>query len=81
MTCPELQADGYYYWKFNSGTAPRDVILRSKNPERDFGKFASEDGKGPELFFDLNIEENISLYAHSFSPSGKLWCAILQQSG
>lgn len=81
MTCPELQADGYYYWKFNSGTAPRDVILRSKNLERDFGKFASEDGKGPELFFDLNIEENISLYAHSFSPSGKLWCAILQQSG
>lgn len=74
MTSPELQGDGYYYWKFNPGTAPRDVIVRSKDLKRDFGKTPSN--AGPEIFYDLNKEENISLYAHSFSPSGKLWCAV-----
>ncbi|KIR68846.1 hypothetical protein I314_01271 [Cryptococcus bacillisporus CA1873] len=50
---------------FNHRTAPRDA------PGRD----------GPEIFYDLNKKENISLYAHSFSPSGKLWCAVLQYAG
>ncbi|OWZ67141.1 hypothetical protein AYX15_01756 [Cryptococcus neoformans] len=79
MTSPELQGDGYYYWKFNPGTAPRDVIVRSKDLKRDFGKTPSD--AGPEIFYDLNKEEDISLYAHSFSPSGKLWCAVLQYAG
>ncbi|WVQ83379.1 hypothetical protein IAT38_005520 [Cryptococcus sp. DSM 104549] len=81
MTCPELQADGFYYWKFNPGTAPRDVFVRSKNLERDFGVPPSLDGEGPEVFFDLNEEEDLALYAHSFSASGRLWCAVLQESG
>ncbi|WVQ87070.1 hypothetical protein IAS59_000790 [Cryptococcus gattii] len=57
----------------------RTFIVRSKNLKRDFGKAPGSDG--PEICHDLNMEENISLYAHSFSPSGKLWCAVLQYAG
>ncbi|WVQ83232.1 hypothetical protein IAT38_005371 [Cryptococcus sp. DSM 104549] len=81
MTSPELQADGYYYWKFNPGTAPRDVVLRSTNVKRDFGKVPDAKSEGFEVFFDLNKEEGASLYADSFSPSGRLWCAVLQYAG
>ncbi|WVQ76046.1 hypothetical protein IAR50_005682 [Cryptococcus sp. DSM 104548] len=79
MSSPELQGDGYYYWRFNPGTAPRDVIVRSKDVSGHFGKCPGNNG--PEVFYDLNKEEKVSLYAHSFSPSGRLWCAVLQYSG
>ncbi|WRT64833.1 uncharacterized protein IL334_001769 [Kwoniella shivajii] len=79
MDTPQLQADGYYYWSFNTGTWPRDILVRSKNLSKHFGKQPGSDG--PEIFFDLNKEDDTSLYAHSFSPSGKLWCAVLQTSG
>ncbi|ODN82203.1 hypothetical protein, variant 1 [Cryptococcus amylolentus CBS 6039] len=79
MSNPELQGNGYYYWRFNPGTAPRDVIVRSKDLSEHFGK--APGSEGPDLFYDLNEEEKVSLYAHSFSPSGRLWCAVLQYSG
>ncbi|WVF69937.1 hypothetical protein IAT40_004722 [Kwoniella sp. CBS 6097] len=82
MSVPQLQADGWYYWSFNAGTSPRDIIVRSKDLDRHFGKKSDdEDDDGPEVFFDLNDQKDISLYAHSFSPSGRLWCAVLQDSG
>ncbi|WVQ97984.1 hypothetical protein IAU59_005104 [Kwoniella sp. CBS 9459] len=81
MSVPQLQADGWYYWSFNTGTSPRDILVRSKDLERDFGKAPDEDNQGPEVFFDLNDQKDISLYAHSFSPSGRLWAAVLQDSG
>ncbi|OCF41703.1 prolyl oligopeptidase [Kwoniella heveanensis CBS 569] len=88
MSVPQLQADGWYYWSFNAGTSPRDILVRSKDLVRDFGRApiaeiqtGSGEPEGPEVFFDLNDQKEISLYAHSFSPSGRLWCAILQDSG
>ncbi|WWC59320.1 uncharacterized protein I303_101872 [Kwoniella dejecticola CBS 10117] len=83
METPQKQADGYYYWNFNKGDWPRDILVRSQDLEKHFGKEPAwtDNDVGPEVFFDLNKEENTSLYAHSFSPSGKLWCAVLQESG
>ncbi|WWC67883.1 uncharacterized protein I206_101800 [Kwoniella pini CBS 10737] len=83
MDTPQKQSDGNYYWNFNKGNWPRDILVRSKNLEKHFGKEPawSNNDDGPEIFFDLNKEENTSIYAHSFSPSGKLWCAVLQESG
>ncbi|WVQ69179.1 uncharacterized protein L199_007395 [Kwoniella botswanensis] len=84
MDTPQLQADGYYYWNFNKGNWPRDILVRSKDLKNHFGKSPlQDDGDGPEIFFDLNKQdtENVSMYAHSFSPSGKLWAVVLQNSG
>lgn len=76
---PELQGDGYYYWLFNPGKAPRDVMLRSNNLERDYGTLPKEGGA--EVVLDLNEMEGVSLYMYSFSPNGRYLCAILQESG
>lgn len=76
---PELQGDGYYYWLFNPGRAPRDVLVRSNNLARDYG--TKPESHGPEVVLDLNKEQGVSLYMYSFSPSGHYLCAILQESG
>ena len=85
-----LQGDGYYYWLYNRGDWARDIMVRSKNLKRDFGKAPSSmstsgatngHSTGPELIFDPNAEEHISLYAYSWSPCGRYWTAILQGSG
>ena len=79
-TCPQLQADGWYYWLFNDGSFQRDVMVRSKHVSRDFGE-AIRFG-GPEMVYDPNAEEkNLSLYMYSWSPSGALLTLILQESG
>lgn len=82
-TCPMLQGDGYYYWLYNPGTSPRDVLVKSKDLARHFGKPPSADGiqDGPALIFDPNAEADTSLYMHSWSPSGRYWAAILQKAG
>lgn len=79
-SCPELQGDGFYYWKFNSGEASRDIMVRSQKLQVSFGK-APTDKDGPELFFDPSQIPNSSLYSYSWSPSGRYFCAILQESG
>ncbi|WVW78544.1 hypothetical protein I302_100499 [Kwoniella bestiolae CBS 10118] len=80
MDTPQLQADGYYYWNYNKGNWARDILVRSKSLDEHFGKDPLEEG-GPEVFFDLNKQENTSMYAHGFSASGKLWAVVLQISG
>lgn len=79
MTCPDRQADGWYYWQYNDGTFPHDIVLRSRNFARDYGIPPSP--HGPELVFDPSREEHTSLYWHSWSPSGRFYNAILQKSG
>jgi len=79
-SCPHLQRDGWYYWLHNPGTAARDVLVRSRSLD-DFGKLADNSSDGVEVVFDLNEEANMSLYMWSFSPSGRYWNAILQESG
>jgi len=74
-----LQGDGYYYWLYNPGTSPRDVLVKSKQLKRDFGQPPSS--KGSTLVFDPNQEEDTSLYMYSWSPSGRYWTAILQKAG
>jgi prolyl oligopeptidase len=76
-----LQGDGYYYWLYNPGTSPREVLVKSKHLKRDFGKPPSSDGGGPVLIFDPNQEEDTSLYMYSWSPNGRYWTAILQKAG
>lgn len=85
-SCPMLQGDGYYYWLYNPGTSPRDILVKSKNLRRDFGRppttTAQDDSSvGPQVIFDLNLEQDISLYMYSWSPSGRYWTAILQKAG
>ncbi|PWN32663.1 alpha/beta-hydrolase [Meira miltonrushii] len=79
-SCPELQGDGFYYWKYNPGEAARDIMVRSRTLELSFGK-GPTDKNGPELFFDPSKIPNTSLYSYSWSPSGRYFCAILQESG
>jgi prolyl oligopeptidase len=76
-----LQGDGYYYWLYNPGTSPRDVLVKSKHLKRDFGQPPSSNGGGPILTFDPNQEEDTSLYMYSWSPNGRYWTAILQKAG
>jgi prolyl oligopeptidase len=82
-----LQGDGYYYWLYNPGTCPRDVLVKSKDLKRDFGQAPNppssslSHAKGPILIFDPNQENDTSLYMYSWSPSGKYWTAILQKAG
>lgn len=79
MTCPERQEDGWYYWLFNDSTLPRDIVVRSRDLEHDYG--TTPGANGPELVFDPSKEEHTSLYWQSWSPSGRYWNAILQESG
>jgi prolyl oligopeptidase len=78
-----LQGDGYYYWLYNPGTSPRDVLVRSRDLENDFGKSPHliDSDKGPWIVFDPNQEKDTSLYMYSWSPSGRYWTAILQKAG
>lgn len=76
-----LQGDGNYYWLYNPGTSPRDVLVKSNDLKRDFGRSPSSGGEGPKLVFDPNEEEDTSLYMYSWSPSGRYWTAILQLAG
>lgn len=80
MTCPERQADGWYYWQFNDGTLARDVVVRSRDLDSHYGKGPSALG-GPDLMFDPSAEEHTSLYWQSWSPSGRFTNLILQKSG
>ncbi|WWC86998.1 uncharacterized protein L201_001880 [Kwoniella dendrophila CBS 6074] len=83
MDTPELQFDDYYYWNYNKGNWPRDILVRSKNLNKHFGKdpLSLVEKEKPEIFFDLNQLKDTSIYAHTFSPSGRLWSVVLQQSG
>jgi prolyl oligopeptidase len=78
-----LQGDGYYYWLYNPGTSPRDVLVKSRDLKRDFGQSPHPiaNGDGPEVVFDPNEEQDTSLYMYSWSPSGRYWTAILQKAG
>jgi prolyl oligopeptidase len=79
-----LQGDGNYYWLYNPGTSPRDVLVKSKHLKRDFGRppnSTDNTGDGPLLVFDPNEEADTSLYMYSWSPSGRYWTAILQTAG
>lgn len=82
-SCPMLQGDGYYYWLYNPGTSPRDVLVKSSDLKRDFGRPPSDDemAPGPKVIFDPNSEVDTSLYMHTWSPSGRYWTAILQKAG
>lgn len=75
---PKKQADGFYYWRWNE-KLPRDLVLRSKELDQDFGKPPM--GSGAEVLLDLNQEQHMSLYMDSWSASGRYYCAVLQQSG
>lgn len=85
-TVPKLQGDGYYYWRWNE-SLPRDLVVRSKHLERDFGKAPRHEGgrdaewEGPEVVLDLNKEEHMSLYMDSWSGSGRYYGVVLQKSG
>lgn len=80
-----LQGDGHYYWLYNPGTSPRDVLVKSKDLKRDFGRPPRPTGHGdelgPDIVFDPKKEKDTSLYMYSWSPSGKYWTAILQKAG
>lgn len=84
-SCPTLEGDGNYYWLYNPGTLARDILVKSDNLRRDFGKppVTKHDGSaaGPHVIFDLNPEQDTSLYMYSWSPSGKYFTAILQKAG
>lgn len=84
ITAPKLQGDGYYYWMYNAGDWARDVVVRSQNLKRDFGRNPKErrtTGAGPEVVLDLNKEDRTSMYAYSWSPDGRYFTAVLQASG
>jgi hypothetical protein len=55
-------------------------MVRSRNLPRDFGGDQYVQG-GLEVVFDPSEEANTSLYMYSWSPSGRYFNAILQQSG
>jgi len=78
-----LQDDGNYYWLYNPGTSPRDVLVKSRDLKRDFGQppHPISDGNRSEVVFDPNEEQDTSLYMYSWSASGRYWTAILQKAG
>ena len=92
-----LQGDGYYYWMYNQGDWARDMVVRSRSLDRDFGSLpigmkdgvnrlapshgSNESQAGPEIIFDPNREVLTSLYAYSWSPCGRYFSAILQEAG
>lgn len=79
-SCPMLQGDGFYYWLYNPGDAPRDVMVRARDVGKSFGK-SPADVDGPEIFFDPAKLPRTSLYDYSWSPSGRYFTAVLQESG
>ena len=83
-SAPSLQGDGYYYWRYNQGDWARDVVLRSTDLKRDFGKFPGEGvdcSDHLEIVFDPNQEKMTSIYADSWSPCGRYYNVILQEAG
>ncbi|PWN18571.1 alpha/beta-hydrolase [Microstroma glucosiphilum] len=86
ISCPQLQADGYYYWLHWGEEGERGVMVRSRNVAEDFGKAPGSSHHKltarPQLVFDPAQEgQHTSLYDHSFSPCGTRWCAVLQDGG
>ncbi|ORX36935.1 prolyl oligopeptidase family-domain-containing protein [Kockovaella imperatae] len=94
---PSLMGDGYYYWTYNQGSWSRDIVVRSKDLQQDFGRLpegiqspdpvettdvaTKEHRPGPEVVFNPNQEDMISIYAESWSPCGRFYCVILQEAG
>jgi len=73
FSAPTLQADGYWYWSFNSGLQAQSVIYRSNRKSPDF---YNEDNA--EIFFDTNLlSEDGTLALHDdtcvFSQDAKFW--------
>lgn len=86
VSCPQLQADGYYYWLHWGEEGQRGVMVRSRNVAQDLGKDPGSSHRKlagrPQLVFDPAQQgQHTSLYDHSFSPRGTRWCAVLQDGG
>jgi prolyl oligopeptidase len=70
--CPKRHGN-YYYYFYNSGLLPQNVIYRQESLESE-----------PEVFFDPNTlseDGTISLSTYKFSESGKYFAYALSESG
>ncbi|PWZ03608.1 hypothetical protein BCV70DRAFT_197810 [Testicularia cyperi] len=84
FTCPSLQADGKYYYSYNSGLSPQSLTYAAtkEQVEQNAGKNA-RDPIG-EIFFDSNLlsaDGTVALSFSKISKSGKYMAYGISKSG